>query len=170
MEKVEDLEFLAKKSSEFIDKQLSAYRQKHANSGTVIAIVTLFIPFFLTGLNDAFFYLRVASVIPIVMFIWAIKLFLNVLETKSMDQGFNPQKFDELANYRDYEKILLFEIGANRDSFNANKIITEKANRCFSNAIKVTLYAVVISIVILVFNNFYKPVKPEKEKITNLNF
>ena len=63
MEDLKDLEFLAEKSKEFIDKQISAYRQKHSNAGSVIAIIALFIPFFLNGLDESFLIIKLISVV-----------------------------------------------------------------------------------------------------------
>jgi len=162
MEDLKDLEFLAEKSKEFIDKQISAYRQKHSNAGSVIAIIALFIPFFLNGLDESFLIIKLISVIPVALFIYSVKLFLDVLKSKSLDQGFSVDKLDELANYNNYEKVLLYEIGANRSSFNDNKKITNQANNCFNLGIKLTLCSVILSIGILLFNNFFKPTKEDK--------
>jgi hypothetical protein len=161
-ENISHIEFLAKKSSDFIDRQVSAYRQKQANSGTIMAITSVFIPFFLGGLDESYNTIKLLAVIPIALFIYSIYLFIEVLKSKSLDQGFHTNKFQELANYSDYKKVLLYEIGANKSSFDDNKFIVDRANRSFSKGIRVTLLSVLISIGLLVTNTFVKPVKIEK--------
>ncbi len=171
MTEPKDLEFLAEKSKEFIDKQINSYRHKHSNAGSVIAIIALFIPFFLNGLTDSYLCLKILIIVPVGLFLYSVKLLLDVLKTKSLDQGFHPDTFDELVNYMDYEKVLLYEIGANRSSFKDNEIITEQANKKFNLGIRITLIAVVISITILLINSFIKPPKedkPQKVEIVNL--
>ena len=154
---IKDLEFLAEKSKEFIDKQISAYRHKHANAGSVIAIIALFIPFFLNGLSDSFLLVKIFAIIPIGLFLIAIKYLLDVLKTKSLDQGFHPDTFDSLVNKNNYEEVLLYEIGANRCSFKDNEKITLQANKKFNFGLRVTLISVFVSIIILGFNIFFKP-------------
>ena len=170
MTDLKDLEFLATKSKELIDKQINSYRHKHSNAGSVIAIIALFIPFFLNGLSDSYLWLKILSIIPVGLFIYAVKLLLDVLKSKSLDQGFHPDAFDELVNYFNFEKVLLFEIGANRSSFKDNEIIANNANKKFNFGIKLTLIGVVISITTLLINSFFKPDKidkPQKIEIVN---
>ena len=170
MTDLKDLEFLASKSKELIDKQVNSYRHKHSNAGSVIAIIALFIPFFLNGLSDSYVWLKILSIIPVGLFIYAVKLLLDVLKSKSLDQGFHPDAFDELVNYLNLEKVLLYEIGANRSSFKDNEIIANDANKKFNFGIKLTFFGVVSSITILLINGFFKPDKidkPQKIEIVN---
>lgn len=41
----EEIEYLAIKSKDLIGKQITSYRIKHSYAGTIIGVVTLFIPF-----------------------------------------------------------------------------------------------------------------------------
>ena len=66
------IEFLANKLKYFIDKQISSFRQKQSNSGTIMAIISLFIPFFLSGLDEAYTCLKLASIIPPGLFVCGI--------------------------------------------------------------------------------------------------
>ena len=162
-----DLEFLVDKSQELLNKQISSYRQKHSNSGIIITVLALFIPFFLNGLENSHLTIKYLSIISIGLLIWTIISFINVLRTKSLDQGFHPDKFDTFVNSK-YEDILLYEIGANRDSFVDNQKITEESNNKYNLGIKLTLISIIFSTCLLLVNNFTKPEqKPQKVLILN---
>lgn len=159
-----DLEFLASKSNEFIEKQISSYRHKHSNAGSIITIIILFVPFFLNGLDNSNLLFKICSILPVIILLWAIILFINILKTKSLDQGFSVNKFDELIN-KSYEEILIYEIGANKSSFIDNQKILDKTNVSYFFAIKLTVFAIMFSSVLLLTNNFFKK---EKEKVTKV--
>lgn len=163
MDDLNDLKFLADKSKEFIDKQISSYRQKHSNSGTIIGIISLFIPFFLNGLSDAYLLVNILSIVPIGLFVYAVILLLGVIRSKPLDQGFSVDKFYDLANENNFEKVLLYEIGANKSSFKDNEVILDEANNDFNSGVKLTIISILISIGLLMTNKFFKP--DEKEKI-----
>ena len=52
MEDLKHLEFLAENSKEIIEKQVDSYRQQHSYAGTIIGATALFIPFFLSSLEN----------------------------------------------------------------------------------------------------------------------
>lgn len=158
-EDIRHIEFLAKKSTDFIDKQISAYRQKQSNSGTIMAIISLFIPFFLSGLDEAYSCIKLLAIVPIALFVWGIFLFIEVLRSRTLDQGFHTDKFQELANLNNYKNVLLYEIGANKSSFDDNQKIVKRANSSFNVGIRVILIAVLVSIILLLTNQFIKPIK-----------
>ena len=162
-----DLEFLVQKSQELLNKQISSYRQKHSNSGIIITVLALFIPFFLSGLGKSNEIIKYLSIIPIFLLIWTIMSFIKVLKTKSLDQGFHPDKFDKFVNSK-YEEILLYEIGANRDSFVDNQLITEKSNQKYDLGIKLTLISIIISTGLLLANNFIEP-EEKQQKVLIIN-
>jgi hypothetical protein len=155
------IEFLAAKSKDFIDKQIGAYRQKQTNSGSIMAIISLFIPFFLSGLDEAYIYVKLISIIPVGLFVYGIFAFIEVLKSRSLDQGFHTNKFQDLVNLNDYKKVLLYEIGANQSSFNDNTPKVNKANNIFDRGIKVTTLAVLFAIGLLLTNKFFKPQKSD---------
>jgi len=159
MSDLKDLEFLAEKSKEMVEKQIESYRQKHSNAGTIIGVIALFIPFFLNGLDNAYSIVQYLSIVPIGLLVWAIILMLGVLRTKLMYQFFSVDKFKDLVN-TDYEKILLYEIGANNDSFRDNKPIDENVNNIYNFGIKLTTISIIISVGLLLANNFWQPEKP----------
>ncbi len=167
MEDLKQLEFIATNSKEILDKQVDSYRQQHSYAGTIIGITALFIPFFLSSLG-AFHFIRFVSVIPIALFIWAILLLLNLFKTKPLDQAYNVEKYQELLT-NTYKEILLSEIEANLQSYNKNKIITEKGNKNYIRAMKLITIALLFSIVLIFTNQFFKIEKvPTKFLIVNI--
>ena len=158
MRDLKDLEFLAKKSGELLDKQITSYRQKHTNSGAIITILALFIPFFLNGLDDSFLIIKIFAIVPIILLLWAIILLIQVLRTRPLDQGFHVDKLEELVN-KSYEDILLYEIGANKGSFLDNQKISQNSNNKFNRAIRLTVISIIISTSLLMTNKFNRPVK-----------
>jgi len=163
MEEIKDLEFLAQKSGELLDKQINSYRQKHSNSGTIITVLALFIPFFLSGLDNSYSLVRLFAIIPIGLLLWAIILLIQVLRTKPLDQGFHIDKFDELVN-KSHEEILLYEIGANKSSFKDNEKTTADQNNKYNRAIQLTVISIILSTALLLVNEFCKP-QPEAIKV-----
>lgn len=162
-----DLEFLATKSREMVEKQIASYRQKHSNAGIIIGVITLFIPYFINGLENAYLWVQIIALLPIGLLVIAIIIMLMVLRTKKLFHFFSPGKFNELVN-TSYEKILLYEIGSNIDSYKDNKPIDESVNKAFNNGIGVTIIAIIISVSLLITNSYYHPEqKPIKVQIQN---
>lgn len=156
MEDLPHLEFLATKSKEYIEKQISSYRQKHSNAGTIIGVTALFIPFFLNGLEGAYTWVRICSLVPIALLMATLFIMLNVLWAKQLDHGFNVDKFQELAN-KNHQEILVYEIGANTSSYKDNKIIVEKYDKRYNVGITLTIIAISIAAALLLTNTFFKP-------------
>ena len=168
MEDLRYLEFFAINSKEIVEKQVDSYRQQHSYSGTIIGVTALFIPFFLNSLVGTFHAIQFISVVPISLFIWAILLMLNIFMTKPLDQSYNVEKYQALIN-KSYKEILLSEIEANTNSYNKNKIITEKGNKNYITAVRLTTMALLISIVLLFTNQFFKIEKiPEKVQVVKI--
>ena len=102
-DEIRHIEFLANKSKDYIEKQISSYRQKQTNSGTIMAIISLFIPFFIGGLDDSFTWVKLISIVPIALFVYALFAFIEVLRSRALDLGFHFKKFQELVNSMDYK-------------------------------------------------------------------
>jgi hypothetical protein len=168
MEDLRYLEFFATNSKEIVEKQVDSYRQQHSYAGTIIGVTALFIPFFLNSLVGTFHVIQFISVVPIALFIWAILLMLNIFKTKPLDQSYNVKKYQEFIN-KSYKEILLSEIEANTNSYNKNKIITEKGNKNYITAVRLTTMALLFSIVLLFTNQFFKIEKvPAKVQVVNI--
>jgi uncharacterized membrane protein (DUF106 family) len=169
MKDLKDLEFLAEKSKEMIEKQIESTRQKKSNAGTIMGVITLFIPFFINGLDNSYKFVQYLSILPIGILVWAIIIMLGVLRAELMFEFFSVEKFKNLVN-EDYEQILLYEIGANNDSFRDNKPIDEEINKNYNFGIKLTIISIIISVVLLLFNNFWHPQKQvTKIQLINTN-
>jgi hypothetical protein len=168
MENLRHLEFFAVNSKEIVEKQVDSYRQQHSYAGTIIGVTALFIPFFLNSLVGTFQIIQLISVVPIALFIWAILLMLNIFKTKPLDQAYNAEKY-QLSLTKTYKDILLSEIKANTHSYSQNKIITEKGNKHYISAVRLTTIALLFSIVILFTNQFFKLEKvPTKVQVVNV--
>jgi hypothetical protein len=111
--------------------------------------------FFLSNLVGTFIVIQLISVVPIAFFIWGILLMLNIFKTKPLDQAYNVKKYQVLIT-KSYKEILLSEIEANSNSYNKNKIITEVGNKNYITAVRLTTIALLISIVLLFTNQFFK--------------
>ena len=155
MEDLRHLEFFANNSKEIVEKQVDSYRQQHSYAGTIIGVTALFIPFFLNSFIGTFHLIQFFSVVPIILFCWAILLMLSIFRANPLDQAYNVKKFQELLT-KTYKEILISEIEANTHSYNGNKIITEKGNRNYTKGVKLTTIALLISIILLFANQFIK--------------
>jgi len=168
MEDLRHLEFFAINSKEIVEKQVDSYRQQHSYAGTIIGVTALFIPFFLSNLVGTFHVIQFISVVPIALFIWAILLVLNIFKTNPLDQAYNVEKYQVLLT-KTYKEILLSEIEANTHSYSKNKIITEKGNKNYITAVRLTTVALLFSIVLLFANQFFKIEKvPTKVQVVNV--
>lgn len=117
----------------------------------------------MSGLDNSYFVIKFLAIIPIGFLVGAILLLIQVLRSRPLDQGFHVNKLDELVN-KPYEEILLYEIGANKSSFIDNQAINEKSNNRYNRAIKFTVISIILSTVLLLLNEFFKP-KQEPIKI-----
>jgi hypothetical protein len=168
MEDLRDLEFFATNSKEIVEKQVDSYRQQHSYAGTIIGVTALFIPFFLSSLVGTFIVIQFISIVPIALFIWAILLMLSIFRTKPLDQSYNVEKYQVLMN-KSYKEILLSETEANTNSYNKNKLVTEKGNKNYVTAVRLTTIALLFSIVLLFTNQFFKIEKiPTKVQVINI--
>ena len=167
MEDLEHLKFLAVNSKEIIEKQVDSYRQQHSYAGTIIGATALFIPFFLSSLDNTFRIIQFALIVPVALFIWSILLMLSIFSTKPLDQAFSVKKYHDLL-HKTYKDILLYEIEANTSSYTKNSVLTEKGNRSYTRGVRLTTIAIFLSIVLLLANKFISIEKvPAKVEIIN---
>lgn len=167
MEDLKHLEFLAVNSKEIIEKQVDSYRQQHSYAGTIIGATALFIPFFLSSLDNSFRVIQFALIIPIALFIWAMLLLLSIFSTKPLDQAFSVSKYKDLIS-KSFKEILLYEIEANTHSYTLNSTITGKGNKRYATGIRVATIALLISIILMMANKFLKIEKaPQKVQLVS---
>jgi len=167
MEDLKSLEFLSSNSKEIIEKQVDSYRQQHSYAGTIIGVTVLFIPFFLNSFDGTFQITQYISIVPIVLFIVAMLLLLSIFRTKPLDQAFSVGKYHDFLN-KTYKEILLNEIDANVRSYNKNISVTEKGNKRYTLGVNLITIALLISIVLLLANQFIKIEKaPTKVQVVS---
>ena len=165
MEYLQHLEFLAVNSKEIIEKQVDSYRQQHSYAGTIIGATALFIPFFLSSMDNTTRIIQFISVVPIAFFLWSILLLLSIFRTNPLDQAFSVSKYKELLT-KSFKEILLYEIEANAQSYRINLIITEKGNKRYATGIRLATIALLFSIVLMMANRFITLEKePTKVKV-----
>lgn len=152
-EDLRHLEFLTLNSKEIVEKQVDSYRQQHTYAGTIIGVTVLFIPFFLNGLDGTLQVIQFIAIVPVAFFIVAILLLLSLFRSKPLDQAFAVVKYKELL-IKSYKEILLYEIDANSTSYTKNVKVTEKANQRYTNGVRLTTIAILISISLLLANKF----------------
>lgn len=167
MKNLRDLEFLADKARELLDRQISSFRATHAKAGSIIALSTIFVPIYIFVIEKAAGIIQILSIIPILLLGYSLILMIQILKTKRLDQGFNEDQFDKLINKK-YEKILLYEIGAKKASIKDNQLITAGQNKKFNKGLNFTIAAVLFSFLLLFTNVFINPPNrlkmSEKEK------
>lgn len=86
---------------------------------------------------------------------------LNVLRPQPLEQAISVDKYPDLVN-KPLQEIVLFDLAVNLDSFKANRIIIDKANRSYNKGVVLTIIAIIVSIVILLANIFFKPIMDDK--------
>ena len=168
-ENLKHLEFLAVNSKEVVEKQVESDRQQHSYAGTIIGAIALFIPFFLSDLDGTLQVIQYISIIPTVLFIWAILLMLSIFIPKPLDQAFSVAKYTDLLT-KTYKEILLYEIHANVHSYTINKITTEKGSKRYAKGVRLTTIALVFSIVLILADKFIIIEKaPTKVQVVNIS-
>lgn len=166
-EDLRHFEFLANNSKEIIEKQVDSYRQQHSYAATIIGFTVLFIPFFLNSLGGSNQILQFISILPIALFIGSILLMLSIFRGKPLDQALSVTKYKALLT-KSYKEILLFEIEANKGSYEKNYAATLKANKRYMQGIGLTTIAIIISIVMLLLSTFLAiEKKPTKVQVVN---
>ena len=149
MSDFKDLEFLAERAKELLDRQISSYRTNYTKAATIIGISSVFIPVFLFFIEKSQKVIQFISLLPILIFLISIVLLILVLMSQQLYQGFNQKQFDNLVN-QDYESILLYEIGAKKDSISDNEAIVEKQNKLYNKGLIATIIAILLSILLLI--------------------
>ena len=89
---------------------------------------------------------------------------ITILRSRPLDQGFNQYHLDKLVT-QDYESILLYEIGAKKDSITDNEKIAKKQNNKFNRGLMITVISLFLSISLLIANiTLNKSVMTEEKK------
>jgi len=168
-EKLNNLEFLVLKSRDLLQEQLKSYESANNKAGILISISSLLIPITITFISgsDTLLFIKYLTIFPIGLMIIALIFLLKVLMPKGLDHGFNFGQFEKQIN-NNYKDLLLYEIGANRDSYAYNTKIVTRQNKNFKKGIKLIFSSAIIIFVIVTVSLFIS--KPESnEKIIKNN-
>lgn len=151
MKEKDSIEIISEKSKELLDYQVSAFDSNYGKAGTFISISSLFTPlaFSFFKIFDNNLLSVIIFFIPIILNLIGLFFLLKVLIPKKLNFGIGIQEFNQLIN-DDYEKVKLFEIGANKTSFNENKIKLDEQNKCLRKGLRL-IYISAISLAIIFF-------------------
>lgn len=167
MADLETLKAVAEKSKDLLASQIASYREKRSIVSTIIGLDTLFIPFYLSGMQDAYWWIKLLSAVPVILICVSIHYFIKIYHVISLEHGFNVKEYDDLVT-QNHENFLLLEISTNRKSFKDNEERLEKIVTSYDRGVRCTVFAIGISVIILSLNLICSPPKePTKVEITN---
>lgn len=159
------LEFLAARANQKLQRQTDFYNRKQQLAGTLIAVVALFIPFFLNGLHGAYPLIKWASVVLTSLLVLALVLLLVVLLTKPFYGTIKTEKYKEMIN-KPYQEVLLQDIGGSIASEVDNREKTvDKFRRKYDACVWIVIFAVMLSAFLLVLHSFCQPPREPMEVI-----
>lgn len=165
---LESIKLVTEKSREIIIAQISSFREKRSIVATIIGLDTLFIPFYLSGLQEAHLLVKCASLFPIIIICISLYYFLKIYHIVGLDHGLAVSTYDNLVN-KAHIDVLLDELSTNRESFLQNEKKLEKINSSYQRGVNLTIVAVILSIIVLSLNLFCKKTEDiTKVEIVNL--
>ena len=141
----DNLEFLVIKSRDLLQEQLKSYESANNKAGILISISALLIPIAVTFISssDSLTIIKYLTILPTILMIIALTYLLRVLIPKGLDHGFNFNQFDNQLN-KTHKEVLLYEIGANRDSYSDNIDIVVRQNRNFKTGVKLIFSSAIL--------------------------
>lgn len=147
---IKNLEFLVTKSRDLIQEQLKSYESAYNKAGILISISSLLIPIAITFIStsNTVFIIKIFTIIPTALMIIALIYLLKVLKPKGLDHGFNFKQFDKQLD-KSYTDLLLYEIGANRDSYDDNTPIVIRQNRNFKTGISLIFISAILLFILV---------------------
>jgi hypothetical protein len=147
------LELLCERVTRLLEIQSSTFDQTRQNSAAIITLLAVFLPFFLSGLDDVLLWVKYISILPTSLILIAIFLFLLIFKTQRIDSGIGTHKFDELIN-KPYREVRLYDLGAIVGSYNDNKAIVSYIQGMYSIALNITYVAILASAIVLLISKF----------------
>ncbi len=157
---LENMEFLVIKSRDLLQEQLKSYEGVNNKSGLLLSISSLIIPILVGFLSNSSILVRCFAILPIILIGIALFYLLKIIKPKGLDHGFNFEQFDSQIS-KSKRDLLLYEIGANKSSFNDNKPILDLKNRNFEKGIKFIFWGTVALLSLVFYSLLYR----EKENI-----
>jgi hypothetical protein len=160
---IKNLEFLVIKSKELLQEQLKSYENSTTKSGILISISTLFIPLVITFISDnqSSFVIKILSVVPIGLNIAALIFLLKVLKPKGLSHGFDFNQFQNQINVP-YDELLVFEIGANKSSYEENSDIISTHTLYFKKGVNFIFGSTIFIFSLIALNLFLENSEDKK--------
>ena len=162
---LKNTEFLVYKSRDLLQEQLKSYDSANTKAGVLISISALLIPIAITFISssETINLIKYLTVIPTALMIMALIYLLKVLMPKGLDHGFNFDQFDKNIE-KEHKQVLLFEIGANRDSYNDNMPIVQRQNKNFKTGIKLIFTSALLIFLLVTSSLFVSKEETEDKK------
>jgi len=148
MDKYKNLELLDNKAEKLLERQINSFRSLNIKANSLIAINSILVPIFLFLIENTNYIISFLSIIPFIFFFYSLILMVKVIKYVKIFQGFNEKQFDKLVNM-EYTNILLYSIGAKKDSISDNNNIIDKKNKMFNKGLKCTIIGVISSFIII---------------------
>lgn len=131
MSDTKSIEYVAKKSKELLTCQFEAYRNLDQKAGIVIGILSIFLPLFIGSITGSPLYIKVISLVPVMVLLIGMIIMLYVIRSNKLSQGYDETKFVELINI-DIKNVYKEEIAYNKYSIEKNDKILTKKNKNFN--------------------------------------
>jgi len=162
-------EFLVTKSRDLIQEQLKSYESAYNKAGILITISSLLIPIAISFISksDTVFIIKIFTIIPTATMIIALIYLLKVLKPKGLDHGFNFSQFDDQLK-KSYADLLLYEIGANRDSYKDNTPIVKRQNGNFKTGIILIFISAILLFTLVSTSLFVNEGDENKNKLGSI--
>lgn len=166
LNKLENLKFLVVKSRNLLQEQLKSYEGANNKAGILISISALLIPIAVTFISrsDTILIIKYITILPIALMICALIFLLKVLMPKGLDHGFNFDQFEIQINKKQ-NVLLLYEIGANKDSYSDNIAIVQRQNGNFKKGIILIFSSSILIFGLVTVSLFASNVKSDKIQI-----
>ncbi|WP_299255899.1 hypothetical protein [uncultured Aquimarina sp.] len=166
---IKNIEFLVTKSRELLQEQLKSYETATNKAGILISISGLFLPIAIAFISssDTVIILKIITLIPVIIMIIGLIYLLKVLMPKGLDHGFDFNQFNNKIN-ENYKQLLLYEIGANKSSFQDNSSIVLKQNKDFKIGLKFIFSATIFVFLIVTASLFMNDQKLDTEQTENI--
>ena len=158
------LRLISERARTVVDAQLESIRSKQSFAGTIIGVVSLFLPFFLNYISESGFYFKFLTLLPFSLFLIVLVLMLLVLTAKPIGRTMRPDKFEEMVS-RKVEDAYAYDISYSKQAFNLNIRQYNTINERYNIAVWLTIVGVVFSTVMLFVSNLCRNNTEQIQKI-----
>jgi len=170
---IKNLEFLVPKSRDLLQEQLKSFENCNNKAGVLISISSLFVPIAILFINynELNSIIKIIALFSVSLSIVAIFFLLRVTTPKGLDHGFNFSQFQSKTNGA-YLDLLIYEISANKSSYEGNETIVFKQIQNIKHALKSIFMSVIFLLIAGIGSFFTQNNYSEKYKqieIENLN-